>query len=302
MSSDYRTDVPHHRPINHRTGSCAATASTATARHARISDETREVATAAADLAADMLPDGWTAHATAAAGGGVYLLVLTPPDGTAQAQLLAPHAGHGWAIGITDLADGTDTALRTVDGDVAYQPTLATTIRAAIEALDSDATTTPGPDRYARGAVHYLDSGCLIGLTDQHRPHVVHVRAVEHGGHPHTMLPTLRRIFTATGHDSTDLGSRLLAHDWHRLDPTTATDGHDVTGRRTIAGVGLTYATTGTPGTVGTVGEPEPADVVPLAHLSELDTAWLYLLDPGAGTVTVHTGDGHPVSRHRLGI
>ncbi|MEV6931378.1 hypothetical protein AB0M46_43740 [Dactylosporangium sp. NPDC051485] len=291
MSFQDRTDAMHHRSSS----ACTAPAT----RYTRISDETREVAVASAGLAADLLPAGWTAHATPAAGGGVYLLVLTPPEGTAQAQLIAPHAGHGWAIGITDPTGGagdTDTVLRTPDGDIAYQPTLATTIRAAVDALDSDTTTTPGPDRHARGAVHYLDSGCLIGLTDQHRPHLVHVRAVEHGGHPHAMLPTLRRIFTATGHDSADLGTRLLAHDWDRLDPTT-TAGRGVTGRRAIAGVGLTHAATGPD---GTAPEPEPADVVPLAHISELDTAWLYLLDPDADTVTVHTGDGHPVSRHPL--
>lgn len=290
MSFENRTDGPLHRPSSHRTSTCTATAAT---RRARISDETREVAVASADLAADLLPDGWTAHVTPAAGG-VYLLVLTPPDGTAQAQLIAPHAGHGWAIGITDPAGSTDTVLRTTDGDIAYQPTLATTIRAAVEALDSDATTTSGPDRHIHGTVHYLDSGCLIGLTDPHRPHLVHVRAVEHGGHPHTMLPTLRRIFTAAGHDKADLGARLLAHDWDRLDPTT-TGGRGVTGRRAIAGVGLTDAATGPGGTA-----PEPPDVVPLARISELDAAWLYLLDPGAGTVTVHTGAGHPVSRHPL--
>ncbi|WP_327007658.1 hypothetical protein OHA72_10505 [Dactylosporangium sp. NBC_01737] len=294
MSFENRTDAPHHRPSDHRTSACAATATT---RRTRISDETREVAIASADLAADLLPAGWTAHATPTAGG-VYLLVLTPPEGTAQAQLIAPHAGHGWAIGITDPTggtDGTDTVLRTIDGDIAYQPTLATAIRAAIDALDSAATSTPGPDRHVGGAVHYLDSGCLVGLTDAHRPHLVHVRAVEHGGHPHAMLPTLRRIFTTAGHDSADIGARLLAHDWDRLDPTTG--GRGVTGRRAIAGVGIAYAATGPD---GRAPEPEPADVVPLAHLSELDTAWLYLLDPGAGTVTVHTGDGHPVSRHPL--
>ncbi|MFG2043951.1 hypothetical protein [Dactylosporangium sp. NPDC048998] len=285
----------------------------AVTRQARIAAETRDFAVHAADLATDLLPAGWTAHAAPAGRGSVYLLVLTPPAGTAVAQLLAPHAGHGWAISVTDPVAGTDTVLRTGTGDVAYQATLAGAVRAALDALDAVAPAAHRSGRQLPAAARYVDSDCLIGLTDPRRPDLVRARTVERGGHPHVMLPTLRRIWTRTGHDSTRLAARLLAHDWHCLDPATtpptaatvpATGGPHTTGgggavtrRRVVAGIGITRTPTDPDGTV--LG-PEPAAVVPLAHLGNLDAAWLYLLDPLADTVTVHTGDGDVISRHPL--
>ncbi|GAB3852344.1 hypothetical protein ACFPIJ_42160 [Dactylosporangium cerinum] len=177
-------------------------------------------------------------------------------------------------------------------------------------------------DRCSAGArrtvrVHYVDSDCLIGVRDPYRPDLLRARGVDAGGHPRVMLPVLRRLFTAAGRDSTRLATRLLAYDWLYLDPAvptaattsrTAADAstrgrHDTggplqrgTGRRVIAGVGITHAATGPDG----VADGDPVTVVPLAHLGLLDTAWLYLLDPAGDSVTVHTGDGGLLSRHLL--
>lgn len=167
--------------------------------------------------------------------------------------------------------------------------------------------------------VHYVDSDCLIGVRDPHRPGLLQARSVDAGGHPQIMLPVLRRLWTAAGCDSIRLAALLLACDWRYLDPAIPTDmstlptvadtapsarsdhGNGrrlpgITGRRVIAGIGITHTATGPdPAT-----DSEPAMVVPLAHLDLLDAAWLYLLDPADDSVTVHTGDGALVSHHLL--
>ncbi|MER7276637.1 hypothetical protein ABT369_19555 [Dactylosporangium sp. NPDC000244] len=271
--------------INNRTGA-QRTCSDAAARQDRILAETREVAIASAGLAAELLPAGWTTHAAPSPDRTMYLLILTPPAGTAHAQLVAPHAGRGWAIGITDPAAGTDTVLRTAGGTVAYQATLADAVHAARTATQLAAPdarpTVPRHGQVLRTS-RYVDSNCLIGTADPDRPHLAHVRGVARGGHPHVMLPTLRRIWAATSRDSTRLTAVLLAHDWHHLDPATTG------GSRVVAGIGRIHD-----------AKPEPVTVVPLATAGELDAAWIYLLDPGEDTVTVHTGDGDPISRHPL--
>ncbi|MEV0133686.1 hypothetical protein AB0H83_35140 [Dactylosporangium sp. NPDC050688] len=298
--SEHRTDTRHEAPLpsHHPFGAtdCAAGCAASSQRH-RIAAETREVAITSAGFAADLLPPHWTAHAAPTADGSVYLLILTPGTGTGRAELVAPHAGRGWAIGITDPVTGTDTVLRTTDGDVAYQATLADAVRAARAALQPPAQ--PMPDSTPLRPVptgRYIDSNCLIGVTDPRYPHIVRARTVGSGGHPHAMLPTLRRIWAANSHDSRALVTRLLAHDWHYLDPTTGTR-TSVTDHRRIAGIGLADSPDARH---NADTEPEPACVVPLTAVGELDTAWLYLLDPAEDTVTVHTGDGDPISRHPL--
>ncbi|GAB3861819.1 hypothetical protein ACFPIJ_56495 [Dactylosporangium cerinum] len=147
--------------------------------------------------------------------------------------------------------------------------------------------------------VRHVDSDCLIGMRDVRRGDLVQARAVDHGGHPRTMLPTLRRIWAATGQDSTRLTARLLAHDWLYLDATVTARHHPAgqttSGRQAIAGVGVPRTSIPSSDAGG-----DPITVVPLAHLAVLDAGWLYLLDPAADTVTVHTGDGDLVSRHPL--
>ncbi|WP_204014417.1 hypothetical protein, partial [Virgisporangium aurantiacum] len=173
---------------------------------------------------------------------------------------------------------------------------------------------------------HYVDSDCLIGLRHPHRPDLLQARGVDTGGHPRVMLPVLRRLWTAAGRDSTRLAARLLAHDWRYLDPaipttvpTSATTAEPaaepaaaswhgdhgngrnlqgVTGRRVIAGVGVTHTAIGPDAAI----DSEPAMVVPLAHFGLLDAAWLYLLDPASDSVTVHIGDGGLVSHHLLDV
>lgn len=167
--------------------------------------------------------------------------------------------------------------------------------------------------------VRHVDSDCLIGVRHPHQPGVVRARSVDAGGHPRVMLPVLRRLWTVAGHDSTRLAARLLTHDWCYLDPAIpdtavlpapVADPADVpvrdhgngrslpgiTGRRVIAGVGITHPATGPDATT----DSEPVVVVPLAHLGLLDTAWLYLIDPASDSVTVHTGDGGLVSHHHF--
>ncbi len=293
--SEHRTDTRHEAPFlsHHPIGAtdCAASSQ----RH-RIAAETREVAITSAGFAADLLPPHWTAHAAPTADGSVYLLILTPGTGTGRAELVAPHAGRGWAIGITDPTTGTDTVLRTTGGDIAYQATLADAVRAARTALQPP--TQPVPDSTALlppATGRYIDSNCLIGVTDPRYPHMVRARTVGSGGHPHAMLPTLRRIWAANSHDSDALVTRLLAHDWHYLDPTDTQ--RSAADRRCIAGVGLAD---GPDAQHSADTEPEPVCVVPLTAVGELDAAWLYLLDPAEDTVTVHTGDGNPIGRHPL--
>ena len=171
-------------------------------------------------------------------------------------------------------------------------------------------------DRWSSGSrrparVSYVDSDCLIGVSDPHRPDLVRARSIDRGGHPRVMLPTLRRLWSAAARDSTRLATRLLAHDWHYLDPATPTTAPAPTGaaatahrrsqgligRQLIAGIGITHAAAGPD---GVTADPEPVTVVPLAHLEALDATWLYLLSPTEDSITVHTGDGSLVSRHLL--
>ncbi|GAA3302449.1 hypothetical protein Dvina_51585 [Dactylosporangium vinaceum] len=171
----------------------------------------------------------------------------------------------------------------------------------------------------------YVDSDCLIGVRDLDRPGLLQARSVDAGGHPRVMLPVLRRLWTAAGRDTVRLAARLLAHDWHYLDPgipaisaaasasptaarvAAGGDQPVVHGRRVIAGVGITHTPFGldTTDTTDTSagGDPvgsDPVMVVPLAHLDLLDAAWLYLLDPAGDSVAVHSGDGGLVSHHLL--
>ena len=161
------------------------------------------------------------------------------------------------------------------------------------------------------GRVYYVDSDCLIGVSDPYRPDLVRARSIDRGGHPRIMLPTLRRLWNAAGRDSTRLATRLLAHDWHYLDPATPTTAapssgtaatahgrpQGLIGRQVIAGIGITHAAAAP---IGVSADPEPVTVVPLAHLDALDATWLYLLSPTEDSITVHTGDGSHVSRHLL--
>ncbi|MEV4511544.1 hypothetical protein AB0K00_21530 [Dactylosporangium sp. NPDC049525] len=166
----------------------------------------------------------------------------------------------------------------------------------------------------------YIDSDCLIGVRDPDRPGLLQARSVDAGGHPRVMLPVLRRLWTAAGRDTVRLAARLLAHDWHYLDPgipaisaaasasptaAGAAAGGDqpgVHGRRVIAGVGITHTPFGpdTTDTTDSSAGGDPVMVVPLAHLGLLDAAWLYLLDPAGDSVAVHTGDGGLVGQHLL--
>jgi hypothetical protein len=173
------------------------------------------------------------------------------------------------------------------------------------------------PDRCPDGtrrpaSVYYVDSDCLIGVSDPHRPDLVRARSIDRGGHPQVMLPTLRRLWAAAGRDSTRLAARLLAYDWLYLDPATPATAppprlttyprrgqgrsHGLIGRRLIAGIGITHTAAGPDGSA----DPDPVTVVPLAHLDALDAGWLYLLSPVDDSLTVHTGDGSLVGRHLL--
>jgi hypothetical protein len=129
-----------------------------------------------------------------------------------------------------------------------------------------------------------------VGINDPEQPGRVRLRYVHSDGYPHYMIPTLRTIWakTAAG-DTNRLATLLLEHDWDYLDPDT-TDGSTSTplaGEQLIPGVGMTLAATGGD---GQVQPPEPVTAVALAATGDLDTQWIYLIDPGSDTLTVHSG------------
>ena len=106
------------------------------------------------------------------------------------------------------------------------------------------------------------------------------------------MVDALRRIWATTaGSDTTSLITKVLAYDWDRLDPaiTPATQSGRPD-RLAVSGVGIAL----------TDDEPEPPCAFPLSQARLLDVDWIYLLDPDADTVTIHTDDGDPVGAHPL--
>ena len=137
------------------------------------------------------------------------------------------------------------------------------------------------------------DTTGYIGILDPQR-HLVRARYVSAEGHPAGMVDALRRIWatTASG-DTTRLITTVLAHDWDRLDPTiTPITQSGRPDRLPVTGVGIAL----------TDDEPEPPCAFPLSQARLLDVDWIYLLDPCADTVTIHTDDGDPVGVHPLAM
>ncbi|MET7968768.1 hypothetical protein [Micromonospora sp. NPDC005305] len=140
---------------------------------------------------------------------------------------------------------------------------------------------------------------CYIGTADIHRPHLVHARFVLFNGHPAAVIPALATIWASQArHDTAALITTVLAHDWAYLDPTiTAAPTHGPAGQYPVCGVGVTLASTTAD---GVVEEPEPVAVFPLSQAAHLDGLWIYLIEPTADRVSVHTDDGEPVARYHL--
>ncbi|WP_319461458.1 hypothetical protein [Micromonospora sp. RTP1Z1] len=144
-----------------------------------------------------------------------------------------------------------------------------------------------------------MSTRCYIGTTDPHRPHLVHARFVLFDGHPAAVIPALAGIWTGHArHDTRALIAAVVAHDWAYLDPTiTAAPTCGFAGQHPVPGVGMTLASTSSD---GTVEAPEPVTVFPLSQAAHLDGLWIYLIDPTAARVTVHTDDGEPVAHYHL--
>ncbi|MCO1597618.1 hypothetical protein M8C17_20920 [Micromonospora sp. RHAY321] len=144
-----------------------------------------------------------------------------------------------------------------------------------------------------------MSSRCYVGTADPHQPHLAHARFVLFDGYPAAVIPALAGIWA--GHARRDthvLVAAVLAHDWEYLDPTitgAATSGF--AGQHPVAGVGMTLAATSPD---GTVEAPEPVSVFPLSQAAHLDAAWIYLIDPAADAIAVHTDDGEPAARYHL--
>ena len=142
-----------------------------------------------------------------------------------------------------------------------------------------------------------MSTHSYVGIPDPDQPGQVRLRYVHSDGVPHYMVPTLRGIWAgAAAGDSHRLATLLLEHDWDYLDPTM-TDGSNSTpfaGEELIPGVGMTLAATHGD---GRVLPPEPVTVVALAATGDLDAQWIYLIDPGTDTLTVHLSGGDVVSR-----
>ncbi|XVV10903.1 hypothetical protein ACQP2X_39605 [Actinoplanes sp. CA-131856] len=139
-----------------------------------------------------------------------------------------------------------------------------------------------------------------VGVHDPDQPGHVRLRYVHSGVNRWFMIATLRTIWAnAAAGDTHRLATMLLAYDWDYLDPAvTDSSTPAFAGGQLIAGVGRTLAA----GTAG--GLPllphQPVTVVALAATAHLDAQWIYLLDPGTDTLTVHTSGGDLVSREPL--
>ncbi|MBG0568232.1 hypothetical protein I4J89_43085 [Actinoplanes sp. NEAU-A11] len=140
-----------------------------------------------------------------------------------------------------------------------------------------------------------------VGIHDPDQPGQVRLRYVHSDGYPHYMIPTLRKIWAgAAAGDTPRLATLLLAHDWDYLDPETTDDSTStppLAGEQLIPGVGMTLAATGGD---GQVLPPEPVTVVALTATGDLDAHWIYLIDPGTDTLTVHTSGGDAVGTEPL--
>ncbi|MGC5022804.1 hypothetical protein [Micromonospora sp. DT47] len=143
-----------------------------------------------------------------------------------------------------------------------------------------------------------MSTRCYIGTIDIHRPHLVHARFVFFDGHPAAVISALAGIWTGHArHDTAALIAAVLAHDWAYLDPTITTAASRLAGQYPVPGVGMALASTSAD---GMVEAPEPVTVFPLSQAAHLDGLWIYLIDPTADRVTVHTDDGEPVARYHL--
>ncbi|MGW3607939.1 hypothetical protein [Micromonospora sp. NPDC005161] len=142
-----------------------------------------------------------------------------------------------------------------------------------------------------------MSTRCYVGTTDPANPHLVHARFVLCDGHPAAVVPTLARIWAGHAHhDTRALAAAVLGHDWEYLDDTITATAPAFAGQRPVPGVGMTLATT----TADVVDPPEPVSVFPLCQAGHLDAMRIYLIDPAAATVTVHTDDGDPMAQYRL--
>ena len=145
-----------------------------------------------------------------------------------------------------------------------------------------------------------MSTHSYVGIHDPEQPGQVRLRYVHSDVYPHRMIPTLRKVWAgATAGDTHRLATLLLEHDWDHLDPdsTDGTCSSPLAGERLIPGVGMTLAATGGD---GQALPPEPVTVVALAATGDLDAQWIYLLDPGTDTFTVHTGGGDVVGTEPL--
>jgi hypothetical protein len=144
-----------------------------------------------------------------------------------------------------------------------------------------------------------------VGIPDPDQPGQVRLRYVHSDGNPGYMIPTLRTIWAkAAERDTNRLATRLLAYDWDYLDPDTTTsseppfNGEQLGPEQLIPGVGMTLASYDIDAQVPL--RPEPVTVVALAATGDLDAQWIYLIDPGTDTITVHTSGGDLVGTEPL--
>ncbi|MBM0259526.1 hypothetical protein [Micromonospora sp. 4G55] len=140
---------------------------------------------------------------------------------------------------------------------------------------------------------------CYVGTPDHANPHVVHARFVRRDGQPTAVVPTLARIWAGRARrDAHALAAAVLAYDWEYLDDTITATACTLSGQHPVPGVGMPV---GAPAACGAVVDAsEPVSVFPLCRAGDLDTPWVYLIDPATSTVTVHTDDGEALARYRL--
>lgn len=145
-----------------------------------------------------------------------------------------------------------------------------------------------------------MSTRSYVGIHDPAQPGQVRLRYVHSDGNPGHMIPTLRTIWAKTAERDTNwLATRLLAYDWDYLDPdTTESSEPPFNGEQLIPGVGMPLASYDIAAQVPL--PPEPVIVVALAATGDLDAQWIYLLDPGTDTITVHTPGGDVVGTEPL--
>lgn len=145
-----------------------------------------------------------------------------------------------------------------------------------------------------------MSTRSYVGIHDPEQPGQVRLRYVHSDGNPGYMIPTLRAVWAKAAERDTNRLARVLAYDRDYLDPdTTASSEPPFNGEQLISGVGMTLASYDIAAQVP-LPPPEPVTVVALAATGDLDAQWIYLLDPGTDTVTVHTPGGDVVGTEPL--